>query len=231
MLINILTRTSGRPRAFKKCYKSIVSQTYNNFRHIVSYDDPKDVSYLRKYPIDTLRVETMIISEEEKKSSDKEFKPYNLYCNDLLNEVKEGWIMFLDDDDMLNSKHSLHKVVDMINLHDEDTLIIWQTQYPNGSLLPPEKVFAEKRILLRQIDTACFIFHSKHKNASEWDSWWAADFRFVDKLAEVIPKQKWVKEIITKKNTLGGNGKRRDLPRKKNFIFRIICKLKKIYDS
>ena len=26
--------------------------------------------------------------------------PYNLYMNSLIKEVKEGWIMFLDDDDI-----------------------------------------------------------------------------------------------------------------------------------
>ncbi len=36
-----------------------------------------------------------------KKEEEHLLAPYNLYCNQLLNEVDEGWIMFLDDDDSL----------------------------------------------------------------------------------------------------------------------------------
>ncbi len=211
-LINILTRTSGRPIGFRKCRESIATQTYKKVRHIVSYDDDADLAYLNQYT----EVEKLKVLKEEKPLTGEippvpsEFKPYNLYCNALLKKVREGWIMFLDDDDMLADKKVLEKIVR--NLHNsENSLLIWQTEFPNGALLPPKLEFKQKKILFERIDTACFIFHTKYKDISQWDSWYAADYRFIDGLSKQIPKQKWIPKIFTLKNNLGDSGRRNDL--------------------
>ena len=47
-LINILTRTSNRPIGFKNCELSIKNQTYKNIKHIVSYDNDNDLTYLKE---------------------------------------------------------------------------------------------------------------------------------------------------------------------------------------
>ena len=51
IIINILTRTSKRPIGFDNCYKSIINQTYKSIKHIVSYEDNKDLQYLNKYDV------------------------------------------------------------------------------------------------------------------------------------------------------------------------------------
>ncbi len=211
--INILTRTSGRPNGFKKCHLSIKNQIYKKVRHIVSYDSLSDLKYLDKYNITKIRVRPISQPNDfiPAKSSCKEFKPYNLYCNDLLQQVEDGWIMFLDDDDMLVNKRALKDIVSKIEQRNTDTLIIWQSQFPNGDLIPPIYTFSNKEIKLAHIDTACFIFHSKYKDMVKWDCWTAADFRFVKELSEIIPNQLWIPRTYTLKNNFGDHGRRNDL--------------------
>lgn len=212
-LINILTRTSGRPVGFKKCRESIDNQTYKKVRHIVSYDELADLAYLDQYnEIDKIKVQRLDKPlKDESPPVPSEFKPYNLYCNDLLNMVSEGWVMFLDDDDMLANEKVLENIVTNLQ-NGNNKILIWQTKFPNGALLPPEREFQQKKIFFERIDTACFMFHSKYKEVSKWDGWYAADYRFLEGLTRHIPKQKWISQVFTLKNNLGDKGRRNDIP-------------------
>lgn len=213
-VINILTRTSGRPLGFKRCYESIFTQTYRNIRHIVSYDSPEDLSYLNDYPIEKKRVRKAGRLRKwllHRQKSYVKYEPYNLYCNTLLREVKDGWIIFLDDDDMLLNEKVIELAVEKIKSQDEHTLLVWQTIYPDGKVIPEDSFFNHQKVIYKHIDTACFTFHSKYKNVVKWDAWQGADFRFVRNLAEIIPKQKWIKRPLTKKNNFGDFGRRNDL--------------------
>lgn len=212
-LINILTRTSGRPVGFSKCYHSIANQSYKKVRHIVSYDDPQDLEYLKDYQVEKIAVKrekTAPISMTPPEEN-SEFKPYNLYCNELLSVVEEGWIMFLDDDDMLSRENVLEEITNYILKNNTDTLFFWKTRFPNGFLLPSNSNFRNKKVILQQIDTACFLFHSKYKSVSHWDCWWAADYRFIKELSDTIPDQKWIPKTFTQKNNFGDQGKRNDI--------------------
>lgn len=208
-IINILTRTSGRPKGFEKCHESILKQTCQNYKHIVSYDDVIDLDYLNKYDLKIVSVKKND-SLPDSILIDK-YEPYNLYCNDLLKEVDDGWIIYLDDDDMLIDGGVLKYLHKKIEKNNKDTLFIWQTRFPDGSLLPPSKTFDDKEIKEQYIDTACFMFHSKYKDKAKWDSFLAADFRFIRDLAEVIPNQKWIKKVFTQKNNFGDGGQRNDV--------------------
>ena len=76
---------------FNKCIKSILTQSYKNFRILVSYDDEETNRYLKNYSM----IEKFSMANIK---SDKKYK-FNLYFNELLNKVEKGWIIFLDDDD------------------------------------------------------------------------------------------------------------------------------------
>ncbi len=213
-VINILTRTSGRPLGFRKCHESVVKQTYQNIRHIVSYDNPEDLDYLEKYDVEKKRVRKAGRLRKRLLPREKghaKFEPYNLYCNSLLKEVKDGWIIFLDDDDMLLNENVIQLIVDIINSQDEKTLILWQTLYPDGKVIPETTLVIRSEILYKHIDTACFTFNSKYKKVVKWDAWQGADFRFIKELAELIPKQKWTCQPLTRKNNFGDFGRRNDL--------------------
>lgn len=205
--INVLTRTSGRPKGFRACYESICEQRFENVRHIVSYDSKEDLKYLANCKIDLVQVSSKL----NLTVSDTDYKPYNLYCNELLNEVEDGWILFLDDDNRLLNKESFNMLKKEINKADEDTILFFQTTYPNGSSIPEDSYFENKKIERYHIDTACFVFHSKYKEAAKWDEWRTADYRFIMELSKIIPKQRWVKKVLTYKYNFGDLGQRNDI--------------------
>lgn len=215
ILINILTRSSNRPYGFEKCYTSVKKQTYKNVRHIVSYDNEKDLKYLKNFDVDLIRVNK---EELDKSLTDKEgntVAPYNLYCNKLLDTVEDGWILFLDDDDNLYHNKVLKEIVSIIKKEDEDTLLIWQMRYPNGEILPSNKFIKNKKIAKYNIGSPCFIFHSKYKNKARWDSFKVSDYRFLVALEKHIPKKMFVKKVYIHINNFGALGNKKDIYFKK----------------
>ncbi|WNH09630.1 hypothetical protein [Thalassobellus suaedae] len=142
------------------------------------------------------------------------YSPHNLYCNELLNEVNEvneGWIMFLDDDDMLAHKNVLIEIAHQIKKLNEDTLLIWQMRFPDGRTLPSLGLLRKKQIKLHHIGSPCFMFHSKYKTHVTWDSWKCADYRFVKQLSEEIPHMKCIGKTYVLLNNMGDSGNRNDI--------------------
>jgi len=209
--INILTRTSNRPNGFKICHDSIIKQTYNNINHIVSYDNDDDLYYLNQYSdIVKVKVKTKILDDKlDNKVTNYSYFPYNLYCNELINKVEDGWIMFLDDDDMLIKNNCIEEITK--NILNEDTLFIWQMRYPNGVLLPDKQSFSNKNIRLGGIGSPCFLFHEKYRTFSKWDAYKCSDFRYLEKIYNIIPNKVWIEKPYIQLNNNGGFGKKEDL--------------------
>lgn len=211
--INILTRTSNRPNGFKICGDSIKKQTYNNINHIVCYDNDSDLSYLNEFEINKFKIDREKIIKKDTSVNPNNpsfwFSPHNLYCNELMDNVEDGWIMFLDDDDMLINNKVVEKIVSEIK--NEDSILIWQMRYPNGTKLPTADSFKSKRIVLGGIGSPCFLFHSKWKDEARWDAYKCGDFRFLNKLYNTIPDNKWIKEPLIQLNNTGGYGNKIDL--------------------
>jgi hypothetical protein len=208
--INILTRTSRRPIGFFNCRQSVAKQKYKNIKHFVSYDTDVDLSHLNDDGINLVKVEKYrgpkLVNPDGHLHA-----PYNLYCNTLLEQVKEGWIFFLDDDDHLLHNKVVHELVSEISKSNEDTLFIWQMRYPDGRVLPTNSHINSQTIEFEKIDTTCFMFHSKYKDLVKWDEWKASDFRFVKQLNEIIPNKKWLQRVYIQINNYGDFGNRNDI--------------------
>ncbi|WP_417214481.1 hypothetical protein [Bizionia sp.] len=214
ILINVLTRTSGRPFGFRKCYTSIKEQTYKNIKHIVSYDDKADLCYLKDLNIDLIDVTTIKETELLKKNKVQNnlTASYNLYCNSLLDFVEEGWILFLDDDDNLYHNKVIEEIIVKIQSDfDEDTLFIWQMRYPDGKLLPTNNQIIGKTIKKYNIGSPCFLFHSKHKKNIYWDDLKGSDFRFLQQICEKVTKTVFIQKVMVQINNYGDLGQRNDL--------------------
>lgn len=124
-LINILTRTSNRPRAFEKNRKSILNQTYKNIKHIVCTDDEASVEYINQNGIEDFRMmnREKLIEEDQSRDPDTgPYSPHNLYLNQMMNDVHEGWVIYLDDDDEFSSPEVLKEISELIETHNEDTI-------------------------------------------------------------------------------------------------------------
>jgi len=211
--INILTRTSNRPNGFNICANSVKNQTYDNINHIVCYDNDNDISYIDNFDVTKVKIDRELIIKNDTSANPNNsafwFSPHNLYCNELLDNVEDGWIMFLDDDDMLLNDTVIEEIVSEVK--DEDTMLIWQMRYPRGNVLPTEQSFNSKTIRLGGIGSPCFLIHSKWKDKARWDAYKCGDFRFLNEIFKMIPNKHWIMKPFIQLNNAGGHGKKIDL--------------------
>jgi hypothetical protein len=187
--INICIRTSNRPEYFNLCINSILQQNYKNYNIIVCYDKKQSIAYLNKYThMDNITIFVPTVS------STKKYK-FNLYCNDMMEKVKKGWIMFLDDDDQLTSKNSLKIINEHMNNNND--LLIWKFLRPDRLIYPQNP----NNIKLGEIDTTCFLFHSTWKNIAQWEDKQCGDYNFIKKYIEkstTKPHFVMMQHILTK---------------------------------
>jgi len=162
--INILIRTFDRPNLFSICLNSIIQQTYKNYEILVYDNSSVGVNYI---PENIKKIR----DEKSAKGYD-----YNLFCNVLKNEVKEGWFIFVDDDDFLVGDNALQTLVD--NLPNEDEVLIFQI-LRNQKSKPNNRLIDEKRIIKGHISTQCFAVHSKHKNIADFTNIESGDYDFI----------------------------------------------------
>lgn len=213
-LINIITRTSNRPNAFKRNVQSVKNQTYKNYRHIVLYDEIDDYQkYLKNYDgieLHFVNKNKLLNDYNGIELDDPNFwlTPYNLYCNVGLDLVKDGWIIFLDDDNYLLNETSLEEITKQLN--DEDCAYIWKIEYDDLSTIPSEKSFIDKKIILGDIDTQCITFHFKWAKYCKWDKYKCSDFRFIVCLTKHIPKGEFIDKRFIKV-PYAGFGKKNDI--------------------
>lgn len=193
-LINILIRTSGRPEYFNECVKSIYNQKYKNWNILIGIDDNSSLTYTQSakgrdviYDYDNFEIPKPPNSVDYGVA----FK-YNMYLNDLQNEVNDGYIIYLDDDDCLYDSDSLNKLVNVIK--SDDDLVIWRVKFPNR-LVPSDSNFG-KAPVLKDISGIGFSFHVKHKK--EWEPYKRGDYRVAKALYESVPNVIYLNEVITK---------------------------------
>lgn len=209
-LINILTRTSNRPNGFKINVENIKNQTYDNINHIICTDDESSIKYIEESGFkdfiflnrqDIINNDTFVnpsnnltynqIKKRNIKVPHSAFGPYsphNLYFNEMIKSVNEGWVIYLDDDDRFTTNNIVSEIVDVINNNNDDTLIYWRMVYSNGRYLPVNmgNNFMPR---LGGIGGSCFTFNIKYKDLATWDSWKCGDFRVIQKLHNKIPNK------------------------------------------
>jgi len=184
-VINILTRTFKRPESFKKCRESILSQTYIKGEGKFN-DRLMKINHIVGSEVDCPYYPTIRLSKKEGK-----YLPWNLHLNDLGKLVKTGWVMYLDDDDMLMSPTSVEEMVAEID--HEDQLLIWKVRISTWTA-PNDKHFG-KVIKKGQVSGIGILFHSKHLPVP-WMAQPAGDFHVIDYLSKKL-EVKWINKVLT----------------------------------
>lgn len=174
LTINILTRTGNREEYFNSLKKSLDKQTYKNFRHIKSNDNP-NCNYLKN--------ETDVINVKKDKNAGIAF--YNLYLNNLGAEVEDGWIIILDDDSKLIDETFIEKLAKECIESKENEILIYQSLLlPKKRLIPSKNDFNNKKIRRCGIDMACFCFHHSILKKFSFDGRKQGDINFLEKIQE-----------------------------------------------
>jgi glycosyltransferase involved in cell wall biosynthesis len=196
--INMLIRTSHREQQFKRCLESVRGQTYNNINILVSTDDDMTAKYVEKCGILPVKVKKRIKTEIET-------SPWNAYLNDLIAQVKGGWIFILDDDDYLIDKDVLTNLVKY--LADDNSIYFFRMRWPNGRVIPSDQNFQARQAVRKDIGMPCFTFHAKHKHKIAFKPMKQGDYDYISRLMTVIKKYHWLNLIVTQTGNTGLNGK------------------------
>ena len=218
-LINIITRTRNRPNYFKRCVESLNLQTYNNIHHIVTYQVEEDLEYINNFGFNnTTPVKVPNIIKDESLFNMIEghkvyHAPYNSFFNEAHKYIKEGWVMYLDDDDMLTFANTIEKLVEEINNYDMDTKHLWRVQFPTY-LIPHDKEFNEYKngspLKCCQISAIGLMYHSNHLDKINFHEWSLGDYFAFKGLDEKLPKRNMINHPLTRLQTQPGFGKRQD---------------------
>ena len=171
-VINILIRTTYRPESFLKCINSILNQKYTQYRIVICYDDERCKKYLDFYE----KYKNIKIIKSPDVDKSKECF-YNLYCNHLLHYAQDGWIMFLDDDDMFESDKSLDIINSYISNQNNNNLIFWKFKRPDKLIYPNIN-----DIQINTIASCGYCFHSKFRYSSIWINGQGGDFNYINGL-------------------------------------------------
>lgn len=185
-LFNILIRTSNRPENFKQCIKSVLNQKYQNYNIYVCHDKLQSLEYLDFYQKND-KIEYFPVY-----SSSKEKYKFNLYCNKLLNKVKKGYVIFLDDDDMFCH----NRVFNILNYClNSETILIWKFFRPDKIIYPSSM----KQIILGEIDSCSFCSNIKnYKDCLWWDKKNGDYDFFIKVINKNKPKIVLLNKILTK---------------------------------
>ena len=206
-LLNILIRTSNRPNYFSRLSENLILQSNQYFDCLVSVDTPESVQYVLEEGL------SYIIMPYKYKPSKNLTFPWNLYLNILMDHIAEGWILFMDDDDIYSSSDSLQIIAE--NLPDENSMLVWQMRFPDGRLVPFHDYIGKLPFTRRQIGMPCFAFHSKWKNRVRFDGQRAGDYRITNQLQKFL-KVKWLEMPLVQLGNFGNAGRTLDLKTKSN---------------
>jgi hypothetical protein len=186
----ILIRTSNRPNGFKSLIQSIKALDWDNKIVVVHTDDPRD-----KY------VEGDIIIRGEAHLSNIGKAPYNLYNNKLLEQVKDGWVHFIDDDDRYCSP-------DVFNILLEDAK---KSEIQIGKVKRwNNQIFPKQWKTQRSFQTECFCCYSDIAKTGRWWSEKGGDHYYTRQLTRRT-KLRWVDVLIAEAQNGKGNGNKIDI--------------------
>lgn len=201
ILVNIITRTHGRPTFFKNCRNSILNQTHKNINHIVGTDIECD------YHNDAIKLSLKEVQQPRLMPEYNTYPaPWNLHLNELGIYVKDGWVMYLDDDDIFCHKNALRFIVN--NIENDDQILFWRVKInvdERGWIVPNDAAFG-KRIEAGNFSGIGMMFHSKHLPV-DWGSWSYGDFRVVSQLLGKKLKPRWIDLVLTETQGKPNNGR------------------------
>jgi len=179
-MLNILIRTSNRPKAFQCLLDSIASQTFKNIRLIVSYDNDIALTYVPEH-----------IEKVKVFPSSKPFF-YDDYVNDLKSLVNEGWFVVIDDDEVLADNTCLERVYK--ELKGKDGLICQFSR--NGRLKPSNESIKNREVRRSRVGMPCLLLHHSFKNLVDLDgSVGAADYTWIKTISRKV-KLKFVPIVV-----------------------------------
>jgi hypothetical protein len=174
-LLNILIRTSQRPKQFADCIKSITDQD-TDLQTAVHVCRDTSAPYVNNYKFASV----IEVTKNEHKYG------YNLYLQPMKDLVHEGWGLYLDDDDLLlpDSLQQLHD-----HLHPGNSYIVPFLR--DGKQKPWPSLFRNESIEEGCIGLPCLIFWHEHGRYLQFDYTQSSDYNAIKRLSRCV-KLQWL---------------------------------------
>ena len=185
--INILTRTGNRKQCFNNLMLTLNKQSNKNFKHIKSNDNKK-CTFLNNYN------HVIDVNKIDKSKNIKYHCPYNLYLNQLIDSVKTGWIIIIDDDCKFIDNKFLENLSYKLFFQNKNEILVYNIFIgSNKHLIPGYKNMTLEQLKKIKIatddmkehekwqitfDMACMVFHSSNK--TRFKEFCAGDIRFFE---------------------------------------------------
>lgn len=179
---------------------------------MVSYDNEQTFAYLSQYNgISLYKMDKNAVMAETDISDPKTGGRfiYNKYLNHLVNNISDGFVIVLDDDDYFTDANTLQHIASKIYL-DTD-MILWQFQYPSRLIVPSIHEVGMRPKQCR-ISNQCIAVHHTIAKKSRWDGWKVGDFRYISRCWDLCKDRKWVGRPLVQLGSEGGGlGKQGDI--------------------
>lgn len=128
--------------------------------------------------------------------------PYNLYLIKAERKIKEGWVIYLDDDDQLKHEGALETLSQ--RLVSKDTLYVFNIYKQDEDLIYPRPIAIEHSITVFNEPPAlgigfggsAFTYHSDYLDYTAWDEWSGSDWKTFQSLWYNIPNKEYIEEIL-----------------------------------
>lgn len=193
-LINILIRTYNRPNYLALAMESIAKQTYPNIRVYIgchNYESDRYIIFYKVTPVNYFKYDKPIEKKGDTHNYGNPF-PMNIYLNYLADQVQEGHVILLDDDDRFTDKNAVMKIA--LRLRDKNTMVCWRIN-AMGRIIPSDANW-KGHPQPRDISGISFCLPSKVIKSHTFEPYRLGDFRLAkyawDKTSKVF-----IDELLT----------------------------------
>lgn len=209
--LTIVTRTSARPNAFARLVSSISKQTHKYIKQLVLCDNYAAYTYASRMSKQVKY--SMQVEKVERTGTGRAF--YNLYLNRGIELVKDGYILFVDDDDYLIDNTCIERFWQ----HPKQDTGFYVVQFIRKTSPKPRAVYFHKGsykagdlspMHFGKIGGSCVIFTRQQAANAKWDDRLASDFRFIKQLAR-HNDYSFVPIVIVKATTVKNGGQANDI--------------------
>ena len=190
-LLNILVRCHNRPLGFKRLLDSIASQGYPNVRVICSYDNKETLRYLTSEKVVRLKATD---PERKERPNSEEYKAWlgaNDYLNQLARYVTGGYIMYMDDDDVMEPG----SIRSILSNSSPGHVLLWRCAKRDGSVVPSDENMG--KIVAGDISGIAVCYHYSHKGKATWTPWRRGDYRFIRDLCSEV-ELLFIPDVLTR---------------------------------
>ena len=180
MKINIILKINYKISFFFTCINSLINQTYKNINIICLYHDNRCLEYLRF--VDDYRFKYF------------KYNSNNISHSFLINKIESGWVMFLNENDLLIDVDILQKIVDNIKSYND--FIHWNIQ------LNENKVCSINHVDLKigDIKYNSFCLNIKYLHLLEYQDDINNSFRLKKESLDFKKiNNKFIEEVLSKK--------------------------------